>query len=93
MSMDDDVSFGFSLPTVKVHFPTWRCCLDSLLRGGMVVPWDPVPSTAFALRLGARLKCHGISGHVVLSRAALTDLSFQFAKSRCLADLRTPSFY
>lgn len=34
---EDDVPYGFSLPSVKVLFHTWRCCLDCLVRGGLVV--------------------------------------------------------
>ena len=93
VTMDDDVAYGFVLPSVKVLFRTWRCCVDALVRGGMLVPWGAVPSTASTVRLGARFVCPGISGFVALSHIALVDLSFQFAKSRCLADLRIPSFY
>lgn len=59
----------------------------------MQVPWGAVPSSASAGKLGARFVRPGVSGFVALPRAALVDLSFQFAKSRCLADLRIPSFY
>ena len=93
VTLDDDVALSFVLPSLKVLFRTWRCCVDALVRGGMQVPWGPVPSVASVSELGARFLCPGISGHVVLPRAALVDLSFQFAKSRCLADLRIPSFF
>ena len=93
VTLDDDVALSFVLPSLKVLFRTWRCCVDALVRGGMQVPWGPVPSVASVSELGARFVCPGISGHVVLPRAALVDLSFQFARSRCLADLRIPSFF
>ena len=90
VTVDDDISYGFVLPPVKTLFRTWRCCLDALMGGGMVGPWVSVPVTQSAIRLGAR---PGFSGHVALPCEARTDLSFQFAWSRCLADLRTPFFY
>ena len=93
VTLEDDVALSFVLPSLKVLFRTWRCCVDALVRGGMQVPWGPVPSVASVTVLGARFVCPGISGHVVLPRAALVDLSFQFARSRCLADLRIPSFF
>ena len=93
VSVDDDVSYGFSLPSVKVLFCTWRCCLDCLVCGGLVVPCVALPAASSAAGLGARLVCPDISGHIVLPREPLVDLFFQFARSRCLADLRIPSFY
>ena len=82
VSVDDDVSFGFVLPTVKVLFRTWRCCLDCLVRGGLIVPWVALPSTQSAVELGARFVCFGISGLLALPLEARVDLSFQFARSR-----------
>ena len=64
--VDDDVSFGFVLPSVKVLFRIWRCCLDSLVRGGLVVLWVVLPSAQAAVRLGARFVCPGISGYLAL---------------------------
>ena len=93
VSVDDDVTFGFALPSVKALFRTWRCCLDSLVRSGLVVPWVVLPTTRSATDLGARFVCPGVSGHVALSCDVRLDLAFQFARSRCLADLRIPSFY
>ena len=93
VSVDDDITFGFALPSVKALFRTWRCCFDSLVRGGLVVPWVVLPTTQSAAELGARFACPGVSGHVALSCDVRMDLSFQFARSRCLADLRIPSFY
>ena len=74
VTLDDDNAFEFVLPSMKVLFRTWRCCADALVRGGMLVPWGPVPNTASALCLGARFVCPGVSGHVVLPRAALVAL-------------------
>ena len=93
VSVDDDITFGFALPSVKALFRTWRCCLDSLVRCGLVVPWVVLPTTQSAVSLGARFACPGISGHVALPPDVRVGLSFQFARSRCLADLRIPSFY
>ena len=93
VSVDDDITFGFALPSVKALFRTWRCCLDSLVRCGLVLPWVVLPTTQSAVSLGARFACPGISGHVALPSDVRVDLSFQFARSRCLADLRVPSFY
>ena len=93
VSVDDDISFGFVLPTVMELFRTWRCCLNCLVRGGLVVPWVVLRSTRSAVDLGARFACPGVSEHIVLRIDARVDLSFRFARSRCLADLRIPSFY
>ena len=94
MSIDDDVTNGFALPSVKSIFRTWRCCLDldALVRGGLSVPWSPLPLLRSAADLGARFVRPGFSG-VVVPPAARLDLSFQFARSRCVADLRIPSYY
>ena len=34
VTLDDDVAFSFVLPSLKVLFRTWRCCVDALVRGG-----------------------------------------------------------
>ena len=76
VSVDDDVSCGFSLPSVKVLFCTWRCCLDCLARGGLVVTWVALPAASSAAGLGARLVCPDISGHIVLPVSPLLTCSF-----------------
>ena len=56
VSVDDDISFGFVLPTVKELFRTWRCCLDCLVRGGLVVPWVVLRFPGQLLILGPALR-------------------------------------
>ena len=63
VSIDDDVTNGFALPSVKSLFRTWRCCLDldALVRGGLSVPWSPLPLLR-SLRSSRFFGCRGASG-------------------------------
>ena len=91
LTVDDDESVYFVLPSVRKLFAVWKRHLDSLCRGGLSVPWDSCVSSVDSVKsLGCRFRCSGITGFVPVARSALCDLSLQFHGSSCLRDLRTP---
>ena len=91
LTVDDDESVYFVLPTARRLFAVWKRHVDALCRGGLSVPWDVCVSSAESVKsLGCRFRCSGVKGFVPVTRSALCDLSLQFHGSSGLRDLRIP---